>query len=256
MTRIHCLQTGVVRERAGERGVRRYLDAQWREQALPVNAFLVEHSAGLCLFDAGQVTCATEQGHFPRWQPFFRLSKFELAPEEEVSARLRSLDLDPTAVRWVVVSHLHTDHVGDLGSFRYSEVLVSEAQWREAHGLRGRIRGYVPQHWPAGLEPRLLRLDAGGFGPFPASHDLAGDGTLVAVSIPAHAAGHLGLLVRRENGDVLLGGDAAHTTAELASSAPEIARYCAEHRISVALAHDPKASELVVGRGSRFEAVS
>jgi glyoxylase-like metal-dependent hydrolase (beta-lactamase superfamily II) len=236
--RIVCLRTGLVREREGERGARRYLWAGWRDDALPVNAFLVDHPAGLCLFDAGQTARATTRGYFPRWQPFFRLARFELDAEDEVGAQLEPHGRSPADIRWVVLSHLHTDHVGGLAPFSRSEVLVSRTEWERAQGVGGRARGYLPQHWPREIVPSLLDLDGAGFGPFPAAHLLVDDETLVIVATHGHTPGHVGLLVRRPEGDVLLGGDLAHTRAELARVAPAVADYCARHGIAYVGAHD------------------
>jgi len=256
VTRIRCLRTGVVREREGTRGAGRYLWARWRENALPVNAFLVEHPDGLCLFDTGQTVQAASPGYFPRWQPFFRLARFELEADDEVEGQLVALGISPRDVRWIVLSHLHTDHVGGLQAFRTSDVVVSATEWRRASGLAGRVRGYLPQYWPPNLEPRLLDLDRDGFDPFPGSHDLAGDGTLVVVSTPGHTPGHVGLLVRRRGGDVLLGGDLAHTRADLERVAPAIARYCGEHGVAYVGTHDWDAGSAVeaadVGRNMHF----
>lgn len=241
--RLLCLRTGVVRERVGTRGARRYFWAEWRDETLPVNAFLVEHPAGLCLFDTGQTVHATVGGYFPRWQPFFRLARFELEADDEVSVQLGALGIAPRDIRWVVLSHLHTDHVGGLAAFRMADVLVTRREWERATGLRGRLRGYLPQYWPTGVEPRLLDLDTGGFGPFRGSHDLADDGTLMVVATPGHTPGHASLLVRDESSSALLGGDLAHTHADLARIAPEIHRYCSMHGVLYAGAHDWDAVE-------------
>lgn len=236
--RIRCLRTGVVREREGQRGVGRYIWAGWRDDTLPVNAFLVEHPAGLCLFDTGQSVQATGAGYFPRWQPFFRLARFELEADDEAAAQLIALGISPQDIRWVILSHLHTDHVGGLAAFGAAEVFVTRREWERAGGLYGRIRGYLPQYWPAGVEPRLLDLDTGGFAPFPGSYDLAGDGTLAIVATPGHTPGHASLLVRHESTKVLLGGDLAHASADLERVASDIARYCSEHGVVYAGTHD------------------
>lgn len=243
--RITCLQTGVVREKQGARGVSRYLWAPWRAEALPVNTFLVEHPAGLCLFDAGQAARSARRGYFPAWHPFFRLARFELTSEDEVGAQLRSAGIELGDVRWVVVSHLHTDHVGGLGELPSSQVVVSRVEWERAQGVVGKMRGYLPQHWPHEVEPLLLNLEAGGFGPFPASHDLAGDDTLLIVATPGHTPGHVSLLVRRPSASVLLGGDLAHDRAALERDHSVIAGYCRQHGIAYAGAHDPHASAAI-----------
>jgi glyoxylase-like metal-dependent hydrolase (beta-lactamase superfamily II) len=211
----------------------------WRDEAMPVNAFLVEHSLGLCLFDAGQTARAASPGWFPPYHPFFRLSRFELAPEDEVAPQLRARGIDPLDVRRVVLSHLHTDHVGGLDAFTHAEVVVARAEWERATGLGGRVRGYLPQYWPAGLEPVLVDFDGGAVGPFPSSHDLAGDGRLMLVPAPGHTPGHAALLVRDADRKWLLAGDLAHTAAELERVAPAIATWCSEERVDVFTAHDP-----------------
>ena len=142
--KVHCFSTGRVREKRGARGVRRYLPGGWRAHTLPVNVIAVEHPAGVCVFDTGQTARAAQPGYFPRWYPFFRLARFELGPDDEAGAQLRRRGLDPARVRWVVLSHLHTDHAGGLAPFVRATLVVSEVEWRRAQGRRGRLRGYLP----------------------------------------------------------------------------------------------------------------
>lgn len=236
--RVHTLTTGAVRAKAGSRGVRRYLADDWRVETMPVHAFLVEHARGLVLFDTGQTARATSAGWFPRWHPFFRLSRFELSPEDEVAAQLRRRGVDPEDVRLVVLSHLHTDHVGDLGAFARAEILVARLEWECATGLMGRIRGYLPQHWPADVEPTLVDFVGPPLGPFAATFDVVGDGSLLLVPTPGHTPGHAALLVRGEEGAWLLAGDMAHTASELARAAPAVASWCRREQVVVLTAHD------------------
>lgn len=205
--RVRRLTTGRVRAKRRPRSIRRYLPGGWSDSTLPVHAFAVEHPDGVCLFDTGQTARATTSGYHQRWHPYLRLARFELEPDDEVGAQL-----DPESVRWVVLSHLHTDHVGGLAAFSRAEVLVTEAEWERATGMRGRLRGYVPQHWPPGLEPVLVRFGGPAAGPFPASHDVAQDGSLLMVPLAGHTPGHAGLLV---DGSILLAGDAPDTPVGL-----------------------------------------
>lgn len=201
--RIRRLTTGRVREKQRSSGIRRYLPGGWSTETLPVHAFAVDHPEGVCLFDAGQTAKAAGSGYHPWWHPYLRLARFELGPGDEVAAQI-----DPASVRWIVLSHLHTDHVGGLRAFESAEVLVSRVEWERATGGRGRIRGYLPQHWPKAIAPVLVTFTGPPTGPFPASHDVAGDGSLLMVPLPGHTPGHAGLLV---DGTILLAGDAPAT---------------------------------------------
>jgi N-acyl homoserine lactone hydrolase len=236
---VRCLSTGAVREKRARRGVRRYLPGGWAAHTMPVNVFLIEHPAGLCLFDAGQSARAAEPGYLPRWHPFLRLARFELSSAQEAGAQLRALGHEPTDVRWVVLSHLHTDHAGGLDPFANSEILVTRTEWDKFRGVAGRIRGYLPQHWPAGAEPTLVDLDGPALGPFAATHDLTGDGSLILVALPGHTEGHIGLLVQ-DGGDrgYLIAGDAAHSPHELAQADPGVDAFCRERGLTPLLTHD------------------
>lgn len=226
----------------------RYVAESWRAETMPVHAFLVRHERGVCLFDVGQTPAAAKPGFFPRWHPFFRLARFELGAADALPARLAAHGVAPAEVRWVVLSHLHTDHVGGIEACGGAEILVSRTEWEQARGIGGHLRGYLPHHWPRSLTPRLLDLEEGPMGPFSGSYDIAGDGALLVVPLPGHTSGHIGLLVRDEQGGVLLAGDAAHRAVELARVQPAVAAWCAEEGIVVATAHDDAASALLASR--------
>jgi len=217
--------------------------------ALPVNVVAIEHPAGVCLFDTGQEAAAARAGYFPRWHPFHRLSRFELAEEDEAAPQLERLGLD--GVRWVVLSHLHTDHAGGLGGLAATEVLISRVEWERARGLLGQVRGYLPQYWPGWVMPRLVDFSEPAIGPFTGSEDVAGDGRLVLVPTPGHTPGHMSLLVRDGALRVLLGGDMAPSARELERRAPAVAEFCRTARVVYVATHDPEAGRLLELAGAQ-----
>lgn len=243
-TSVHCLTTGQVRTKQGERGARRYLPGGWRDEVMPVNVFLIEHVDGLCLFDTGQTADAVAPGYFPRWYPFFKLARFELDARDEAAAQLARHGVPPETVRWVVLSHLHTDHVGGLAAFSNAEVVVSEREWARARGIRGRLRGYLPQYWPTSLTPRVVEFDAPGIGPFRSAYPLTDDGALELVPTPGHTPGHMSMIVRTEGRELFLCGDLVERAAELDQTAPAIADWCRDSGVAVLATHDPDASSL------------
>jgi N-acyl homoserine lactone hydrolase len=244
--RVHVFNTGRVRRTRAARGVRRYFVDDWGDETLPVNVFVLEHPDGLCVIDAGQTAAAARPGYFPRWYPFFRLSRFELRDRDEAGAQLAASGFDLTRVRWVVLTHMHTDHVGGIGAFRGAEVVVARAEWDAAQGIRGRLRGYLPQRWPRDVRPRIAEFTGPRIGPFEASHDVAGDGRMLLVPLPGHSPGHAALLVRLSaTRAYLFAGDAALRANELSDFAPAVADWCRREGIVVLTAHDDAARALV-----------
>ena len=86
----------------------------------------------------GETARAAEPGYFTSWQPYFKLGVREwVRPEEEIGPQLRALGFVPSDVRWVLLTHLHTDHVGGLYHFPKTEILVSRTAYQAASGFKG-----------------------------------------------------------------------------------------------------------------------
>jgi len=218
--KIHALRTGTVAVKrrqprgAGHGLVRRLntlLDPVWTEP-LPIYAWAIEHPEGLIVVDTGETARALRAGYFPRWNPYFRFGvREDLHPTDEVGPRLRALGLPPEEVRWLVLTHLHTDHAGGLAHFPRAEVLLSRTEYDAATGLRGALEGYLPQHWPSWFAPRLIGFSHGPAGPFPQSQRLTRTGDVVLVPTPGHTNGHLSVLVQDGETTFFLAGDASYS---------------------------------------------
>ena len=242
--RIRVFSTGRVRQKRGARGVRRYFVDDWSDDTLPVNVFLIEHPSGYCLVDAGQTAAAARRNYFPAWYPFFRLARFELTAGDEAATQLGAAGIDASRIRWLVITHMHTDHVGGIAQFRRAEVVVAREEWIRAQGMAGRVRGYLPQEWPTDIRPRAVVFDGPAVGPFPGTYDVAGDGRMLFVPLPGHTRGHAALLVRNEGRSFLCAGDAAHRAEEFPQAAPDVAEWCRRENVTVLTSHDDDAVRL------------
>jgi glyoxylase-like metal-dependent hydrolase (beta-lactamase superfamily II) len=219
--RIHAIQTGTVavttawREGVGRSRGRRLLhtilDREWTEQ-LPIYAFAIEHPDGVIVVDTGETARASRPGYFPGWHPGVRAFREWVEPEQEIGPQLERLGIRPGDVRWLVMTHLHTDHAGGLQHFPDTEILVTRTELEFASGLRGRLRGYVANtHWPAWFRPTLIELEPESFGPFPQSLRLTQAGDVILVPVPGHTPGQIGVLVDEGDRTVFLAGDSSYT---------------------------------------------
>ncbi len=219
--RIHVIQTGTVAikqvQRQGRESgnplVNALLDRNWTEP-LPIYAFVIEHPEGLIVVDTGETARAAEPGYFPWWHPYFRFAVREwVQPEEEIGPQMRALGFDPNDVRWVLLTHLHTDHAGGLAHFPKAEHLLSRREYANATGVRGMIRGYLPNRWPQWFRPTLIEMQPEPVGPFASSYRVTRDGDVHFVPTPGHTAGHLSVVVTTPEVTYLLAGDASYTQA-------------------------------------------
>ncbi|EJD54953.1 Metallo-hydrolase/oxidoreductase [Auricularia subglabra TFB-10046 SS5] len=180
----------------------------------PSLAFLLRHSASgqTLVFDLG--IRKDISSHAPAIQERIR-TVFEIEARQDAADSLRGGGLAPAAVDFVVLSHLHWDHVGDPAPFVHATFLVGA-------GGQALLDGGYPVDPRALFERDLLPRGRTQFldvqtagrplGPFARALDYFQDGSLYVVDAPGHVAGHVNLLVRtRANGGWLyLGGDTCH----------------------------------------------
>ncbi len=179
----------------------------------PINVYLIEHANGLVLFDLGQdrASVTDPDTYFPG-QPtrFFydRLARFQIAPNETLTAQLGAGGHAPSDVRLAVMSHLHEDHIGGIRELPDAEFVVSNAEWETMDQALPEPRGLLRRHIDLpGLRYRKVDFDPRSdpaMLPFREGHDLMGDGSLVLLPTPGHTPGSMSLLVRRSVGAPLL----------------------------------------------------
>jgi N-acyl homoserine lactone hydrolase len=220
--KVHAIQTGTVavksRQPGGKgRGPARLantlIDRNWTDP-LPIFAWLIEHPEGLIVVDTGETSHVADPGYFPRWQPYFKLGVREwVAPEDEIGPKIKALGFSPDDVRWVIMTHLHTDHAGGLSHFPRSEILVYRPEFENASGLMGKVRGFLPHRWPQWFAPRLFELDPEPFGPFPGSLGVTGAGDVRIVATHGHTRGHVSVVLEEGPRSVFFAGDTSYTEA-------------------------------------------
>ncbi|MCZ8581662.1 MBL fold metallo-hydrolase, partial [Escherichia albertii] len=124
----------------------------------------------------------------------------------------------------IILSHFHADHIAGLRDFPDVACICSAEGWRQVSTLRGISalrQAFVPALIPENFASSLRFIERftsvnlpSELAPFergyllPESH-----GEIILVSLPGHAAGHIGAFVQTDDGWVLLAGDAAWAPA-------------------------------------------
>jgi glyoxylase-like metal-dependent hydrolase (beta-lactamase superfamily II) len=148
---------------------------------------LVKHREQWLLWDTGYPDAIADQpvdtavGHATR--------------AKKLIAQLGELNLNPSNIAFVAISHTHGDHVGNVDLFPASTLLIQKAEvdWAFTEGKPAAFK-----------KERPMKLLTGDF-------DVFGDASATLLSPPGHTPGHQSLLVHLGNtGWVLLTGDAAH----------------------------------------------
>ena len=181
---------------------------------------LIQHPQfGPILFDTGYTKrFFSETQCFP--EKLYRLiTPVQLREVGDIATQLRARGVAPDEVRHILISHFHADHIGGLMDFPNATFHCTRAAFDSVKRLRGWRavkHAFLPGLLPPDFEKRavfaedapLVRLPAS-HAPFSEARNLFGDGSLLAVDLPGHAAGQMGIFLKTTGGrDCLLAADA------------------------------------------------
>jgi N-acyl homoserine lactone hydrolase len=201
---------------------------------VPCPAFLIRHpSAGPILVDTGLHPSVASDPTENFGSLAARIAPAELEQGKDVAAQLRARGIEPSAVKTVVMTHLHFDHASAISEFPASTFVVSEAEWTDATtGSRPSMRGYRPAHYDFVFDYRTVDFGRGNvssYASFGRTFDLLGDGSIRLAYLPGHSAGHMGVVARLAQRDFVIGGDAIYTYRQIETGAPPPPRPFDEH---------------------------
>jgi glyoxylase-like metal-dependent hydrolase (beta-lactamase superfamily II) len=227
------------RERLARRG------GSWRSVQFPATVGVITHPGGTVLYDTGYAQRYLDATRPMPERLYHGLIPGVIAPGESAVEQLAARGIRAAAVTTVVLSHLHADHSSGLLDFPGARIVAAEAPatapGRRARGrlwsttAHGVLPATLPGDYPARrVDPTTMPMVETGLPGLPDGYDVVGDGSIVAVPLPGHSPGHLGLWLPATQGPpVLLVGDAVWLRATLTGDLPP--------RQVIATMHDPDA---------------
>jgi glyoxylase-like metal-dependent hydrolase (beta-lactamase superfamily II) len=165
--------------------------------------WLVKHGSEWLLWDTGVPESALND---PRgWSTLPKLIVYHL--DRTLTDQLAEIGLKPDDIARVAISHTHGDHIGNVGLFPNSAILMQRAEYDWIHSSDG-PNDNVNQLMALARKllgtPKNLELIDG-------DTDVFGDGSVILVSTPGHTPGSQSLLVHLKNsGFIILSGDVVH----------------------------------------------
>lgn len=217
---------------------------------IPVPWFLLTHPQGNTVIDGGLAVEGLNNPH-GYWGNAVEHYKPIMDADQGCASQLTNLGISPESVRYVLLSHLHSDHTGAVGRFPAATHIVQRQEYDYAFSPDWFAAGaYCRKDFDReGLKWHFLKgLETDGF-------DLYGDGVLQAFFTPGHTPGHQSFIVSLPSGRAFtLAIDAAYTLDHfydkalpgLMTSASEAARSVAKlraltemHNAEIIPGHDP-----------------
>jgi len=193
---------------------------QRRHVRFPTLFALLDHPRlGPVLFDTGYTPrFFSETARWP-YSLYAKITPVYLDKAETALNQLQARGIAATDIQTIIVSHFHADHVGGLADFPNAHYIYFGEAFEAVRHRRGfgAVRaGYLPGLLPPDFESRSRPVGARetislppDYAPFDRGIDLFGDGSLIAVHLPGHAHGQMGLFLEAENfGPTFLAADA------------------------------------------------
>ncbi len=191
---------------------------------IPIVAFLVEHpTAGAILIDTGMHQSVAVDPKQNLGRVGARAFAMRMEQSDAVAAQLRERGIDHSDIRLVAMTHLHLDHASAMSDFPEATFVMTKREWEAATEPRGWAHGYRREQFDHAFDYRLLDFEAAdvdSYATFGRSADLLGDGSIRAVYTPGHTLGHMSLVLRLREREVLVAGDAIFTRRTLEEGIP------------------------------------
>jgi len=213
--------------------------------------WLIKHGSEWLLWDTGVPESALND---PRgWSTLPKLIVYHL--DKTPTDQLAELGLKPDDIARVAISHTHGDHIGNVGLFPNSTILMQQAEYSWIHspdGPNDNVNQLMALARKLLGTPKNLQLIDG-------DTDVFGDGSVILVSTPGHTPGSQSLLVHLKNsGFIILSGDVVHleenfeksivpslntNKAESIASMEKIRQLIATYKAKLFINHDKKQSD-------------
>ncbi|MCY4524005.1 MAG: MBL fold metallo-hydrolase [Halobacteriovoraceae bacterium] len=193
---------------------------QRKKVVFPALVALIEHPVhGRMLFDTGYAPRFFKETKKYPYKIYAQITPVTCREEDTALASLKKTGFDSGDIDYVFISHFHADHISGLRDFPHSKFIYSKDAWKQVQGKTGfsaLLNGFLPGLMPDDFFDRAVEIHQ--FAQKPYKHekipfdetlDLFGDEQVLAVSLPGHFSGQLGLIVNSENlGKIFLCADA------------------------------------------------
>jgi glyoxylase-like metal-dependent hydrolase (beta-lactamase superfamily II) len=165
--------------------------------------WLIKHGSEWLFWDTGVPESALND---PRgWSTLPKLIVYHL--DRTLTDQLAKVGLKPRDIARVAISHTHGDHIGNMGLFPNSTVLMQRAEYSWINfgdGPNDNVNQLMALARKLLGTPKNLQLIDG-------DADVFGDGSATLISTPGHTPGSQSLLVHLKNsGFIILSGDVVH----------------------------------------------
>lgn len=183
---------------------------------IPIAMYIIDHPRGLVLYDTGNNVATADGKCESYWGKICGAFLAIQKREEVIDKWLEKFGYSVDDVKYVILSHMHLDHAGNMEMFPNATHVVQKVELKTAWWPeKFQAAAFVLDDYDDARNFKYLEL-TGDF-------DLFGDGSVVVLDTKGHTQGHQSLMVKLKNtGTLFLAGDAVYTPENEAGVVPGI----------------------------------
>lgn len=172
----------------------------------PATVAVIEHPReGVVLFDTGYSPRFFEQTRYFPNRFYSLITPVTITPETTAVHQLQSRGIHVRDIKKVILSHFHADHIGGVADFSHAQYIYRGNAYDAVKSLgrwgslkAGFLSGLLPADFTRRSRPladEAFQRDTHEYQEFDKGCDVFGDGSVIAVDLPGHATGQIGLIV-------------------------------------------------------------
>ena len=181
----------------------------WQKRSFPAIVAMIEHpKEGIILFDTGYSDRFFSSSQNLPFRMYRWITEVHHKRQESIKYQLNERGISLADVHTIFISHFHADHLCGLCDFPNASFVCSKdsaCEIENLNGIKAVLKGFLPDLLPKNFLKRAYFLDANNAqevgipnSPFEMGIDLFGDRSIVAISLPGHTKGQMGLLINQE----------------------------------------------------------
>ncbi len=184
------------------------------QRYIPCTTYIIEHPKGIIVIDTGFDKRVRSHPVLELTAIHNQINKPIQGEGQAVDEVLASMGIQPSDIKYLFLSHLHSDHANGARQLIGAEHIVCSKDELDGASKEDLVTKatFLPR-WRRGLNLETFAFADTGLGPVGKSYDLFGDGTVQLVKLPGHTAGMFGTLIRNNGRQLLLGADCGYTRA-------------------------------------------
>ncbi|MGH1485498.1 MAG: N-acyl homoserine lactonase family protein [Cellvibrionaceae bacterium] len=184
---------------------------------VPVAMYIIDHPRGLTVFDTGMADDVSDGGCSAYWGKGLCGAFTPTQKRNEViDKQLERLGYSVDEVKYVIYSHFHLDHAGNIELFPKAKHVVQKVELKTAWWPeKFQAAAFVMKDYDESRGFDFLQLNG--------DFDLFGDGSVVILDTKGHTQGHQSVKVRLpKSGTIILAADAVYSPENEAGAIPGI----------------------------------